>query len=97
MEEPSDLFTVDGSSGEIRTRAPLAFRADSGALSPDNAHGVVVVARDRGDPPLSSRAAVTVLVKPANQRAPEWSAEVYSAAVPETARVGTSVLTLSAV
>ncbi len=87
---------MDGGSGEITTLVSLTYNPDTGALSPDNTHRLVVVARDRGDPPMSSEVPVTIHVKPANQQPPVFVEDSYRSAVAENTPIGTSVLTVMA-
>ena len=96
LKEPSDLFSVDGSSGEISTLASLTYNADSGADAPDNKHSLVIVAMDRGEPPMSSEVTVTIEVKPANQEPPVFDEHAYRSAVAEDAAVGRSVISVHA-
>ena len=96
MKEPSDLFSVDGSSGEITTLVSLTYNADSGANAPDNKHSLVIVAMDRGEPPMSSEVTVTIEVKPANQEPPVFEEHAYRSAVAEDAAVGSSVISVHA-
>ncbi|XP_053313796.1 cadherin EGF LAG seven-pass G-type receptor 2 [Spea bombifrons] len=56
-----------------------------------------VEARDRGQPSLSSSAAVSVQVLDVNDNSPEFTQDEYHARLNEDAAVGTSVLTVRAV
>ncbi|XP_063309266.1 cadherin EGF LAG seven-pass G-type receptor 2 isoform X2 [Pelobates fuscus] len=56
-----------------------------------------VEARDRGQPPLSSSASVSVQVLDVNDNTPEFTQHEYQARLNEDAAVGTSVLTVWAV
>ncbi|KAM4700821.1 cadherin EGF LAG seven-pass G-type receptor 2 isoform 2-T2 [Discoglossus pictus] len=56
-----------------------------------------VEARDRGQPSLSSSAAVTIQVLDVNDNDPEFTQHEYQARLNEDAAVGTSVLTVRAV
>nr|CAD7449819.1 unnamed protein product [Timema bartmani] len=51
-----------------------------------------VTARDRGDPPRSTRVAVEVKVTDENDNSPVFDPRQYSASIPENASIGASVL-----
>nr|CAD7463601.1 unnamed protein product [Timema tahoe] len=54
-----------------------------------------VTARDRGDPPRSTRVAVEVKVTDENDNSPVFDPRQYSASIPENASIGASVLQVS--
>ncbi|XP_054244953.1 protocadherin gamma-B5-like [Indicator indicator] len=96
-----------GENGQVRCElsgeAPLSLVASSGgsykvvtacALDREQAaeHRVTLVARDRGSPALSSRAALVLEVSDVNDNAPVFEEEVYSAYVAENNAAGAPVL-----
>ena len=82
-------FTVNGQSGTITTIHKLDREKQS-------QYAFDVKATDKGDPPLSSVAQVSVTVTDINDNPPQFQKPVYYASVLENARWGTTVLTVSA-
>ncbi|XP_076205929.1 protocadherin gamma-B5-like isoform X3 [Aptenodytes patagonicus] len=94
-------------SCELRSEAPLSIVASSGgsykvvtasALDREQAaeHRVAVVARDRGSPALSSRAALVLEVSDVNDNAPVFEEAAYSAYVAENNAAGAAVVRVRA-
>ncbi|XP_075366225.1 protocadherin gamma-B5-like [Mycteria americana] len=94
-------------SCELSGEAPLSMVASSGgsykvvtasALDREQApeHRVTVVARDRGSPALSSRAALVLEVSDVNDNAPVFEEAAYSAYVAENNAAGAPVLRVRA-
>ncbi|XP_074912797.1 protocadherin gamma-B5-like [Buteo buteo] len=94
-------------SCELSGEAPLSVVASSGgsykvvtasALDREQAaeHRVAVVARDRGSPALSSRAALVLEVSDVNDNAPVFEEAAYSAYVAENNAAGAPVLRVRA-
>ncbi|XP_072729068.1 protocadherin gamma-B5-like isoform X7 [Ciconia boyciana] len=94
-------------SCELSGEAPLSMVATSGgsykvvtasALDREQApeHRVTVVARDRGSPALSSRAALVLEVSDVNDNAPVFEEDAYSAYVAENNAAGAPVLRVRA-
>ncbi|XP_074912339.1 protocadherin gamma-B5-like [Buteo buteo] len=94
-------------SCELSGEAPLSIVASSGgsykvvtasALDREQAaeHRVAVVARDRGSPALSSRAALVLEVSDVNDNAPVFEEAAYSAYVAENNAAGAPVLRVRA-
>ncbi|XP_075571766.1 protocadherin gamma-B5-like [Pelecanus crispus] len=94
-------------SCELSGEAPLSIVASSGgsykvvtasALDRERApeHRVTVVARDRGIPALSSRAALVLEVSDVNDNAPVFEEAAYSAYVAENNAAGAPVLRVRA-
>ncbi|XP_068021775.1 protocadherin gamma-B5-like [Melanerpes formicivorus] len=92
---------------ELSGEAPLSLVASSGgsykvvtasALDREQAaeHRVTLVARDRGNPALSSQAALVLEVSDVNDNAPVFEEDVYSAYVAENNAAGTPVLRVQA-
>ncbi|XP_009328301.1 PREDICTED: protocadherin gamma-A9, partial [Pygoscelis adeliae] len=90
-------------SCELRGEAPLSIVASPGgsykvvtasALDREQAaeHRVTVVARDRGSPALSSRAALVLEVSDVNDNAPVFEEAAYSAYVAENNAAGAAVV-----
>ncbi|XP_068021788.1 protocadherin alpha-2-like isoform X4 [Melanerpes formicivorus] len=84
----SDLFNIDGKSGEIRLRGALDFETVS-------FYELHVTATDGGTPPLSGHCKVELEVLDVNDNAPEVWVTSLSVPVPEDASVGTVVALLS--
>lgn len=86
-----DLFVVDRLSGTIRTAAPLDFEERQ-------LHTLVVRARDKGSPPLSSSTTVSVEVVDVNENlnAPLFEDFVVAASVLENQPAETLVMTVRA-
>ncbi|XP_054024602.1 protocadherin alpha-2 isoform X3 [Dryobates pubescens] len=84
----SDLFNIDGKSGEIRLRGALDFETVS-------FYELHVTATDKGTPPLSGHCKVELEVLDVNDNAPEVWVTSLSVPVPEDASVGTVVALLS--
>ncbi|NXI74820.1 PCDGH protein, partial [Anseranas semipalmata] len=93
---------------ELSGEAPLSLVASSGgsykvvtagALDREQAseHRVTVVARDRGSPALSSRAALVLEVSDVNDNAPVFEEAAYSAYVAENNAAGAPVVRVVAV
>ncbi|XP_074771983.1 protocadherin alpha-6-like [Athene noctua] len=84
----SDVFSIDGKSGEIRLTGALDFETV-------NFYDLHVKATDKGTPPLSGHCKVVVEVLDVNDNAPEVWVTSLSVPVPEDAAVGTVVALLS--
>ncbi|XP_049837416.1 fat-like cadherin-related tumor suppressor homolog isoform X3 [Schistocerca gregaria] len=86
-----EAFSVDRLSGAVRTAAPLDFEERQ-------VHTLVVRARDRGAPPLSSSTTVVVEVVDVNENvhAPQFGEFVWAAAVLENQPAGTLVTAVRA-
>ncbi|NXF93678.1 PCDA2 protein, partial [Eubucco bourcierii] len=84
----SDLFSIDGKSGEIRLRGALDFETD-------NFYELQIKAKDKGTPPLSGHCKVLLEVLDVNDNAPEVWVTSLSVPVSEDASVGTVVALLS--
>ncbi|NXP80275.1 PCDA2 protein, partial [Ramphastos sulfuratus] len=84
----SDLFSIDGKSGEIRLRGALDFETV-------NFYELQIKAKDKGTPPLSGHSKVLLEVVDVNDNAPEVWVSSLSVPVSEDASVGTVVALLS--
>ncbi|CAG5988722.1 unnamed protein product [Menidia menidia] len=85
----SSKFKLDRTSGWITVASSLISDMNKIFL-------VDITATDRGNPPLSARAAVKIAVTEENHHTPEFSQSQISATVPESLAVGTAIRTLSA-
>ena len=83
------IFAIDASTGRVTTKTKLDRE-----VMPE--YEIRVVARDHGNPPLSSTAVVILRVLDANDNSPEFYPQQYLVALVETARVGTAVVTVTA-
>jgi hypothetical protein len=82
-------FVLDQITGIIRTDSNLNYVSQSSYI-------LTVVATDGGIPPRSDTAIVLVNLTDANDNAPVFRQYDYNATVPETAGIGTRLLTVSA-
>ncbi|XP_063909335.1 fat-like cadherin-related tumor suppressor homolog isoform X4 [Zophobas morio] len=84
-------FKIDRLSGTIRTTKPLDFEERQ-------VHSLIAFAIDKGNPPLSSEATVTVYVVDVNENmhAPQFSDLVLNGTVKENQPVGTVVMQVNA-
>uniref|UniRef100_A0A8C8AD23 Protocadherin-16 n=1 Tax=Otus sunia TaxID=257818 RepID=A0A8C8AD23_9STRI len=87
---PSPDIAIDPSNGTLFTIRRVEFDASQPTLD------LVVEARDRGSPSLSSWATVQLQVLDVNDHSPSFQVPRYNASVPEDLRPGTTVLTLEA-
>jgi len=87
----SSSFSVDKLTGTVRTALPLDFEERQ-------LHTVVIKARDRGTPALSSETTLEVEVVDVNENryAPLFGDFVFSAVVPENKPPGTHVTRVKA-
>lgn len=81
------FFTV--SDGTVWTLAKLDFEQK-------NFYNISIIAYDRGNPSLSSRAKLWVTVADTNDAIPDFSKAVYTIEVAENAKAGDTIFTLSA-
>ncbi|NXX40435.1 PCDA3 protein, partial [Tricholaema leucomelas] len=84
----SDLFSIDGKSGEIRLKGALDFEAVT-------LYMLQIKAQDQGTPALSNHCSVELEVLDVNDNAPEVWVTSLSVPVSEDAAVGTVVALLS--
>jgi hypothetical protein len=75
------IFAIDASTGRVTTRTKLDRE-----VIPE--YEIKVVARDQGNPPLSSTATIVLRVLDANDNSPEFYPQQYLVAVSETLQVG---------
>ena len=94
LATPSSVMRLDAETGELFSSSVLQF-ADA-EVSPMNTLSLTVMAIDRGSPPMSGQATVTVVIQPANQYAPVFEKDTYSTAVMDHSAVGTSVIQITA-
>ena len=85
LEENGLPFTLGAVDGLLRVSGPLDREYKSN-------YTLKISARDRGEPPKSSIAKVTVIVFDENDNAPIFDPRQYSATVAENASIGASVL-----
>ena len=83
------LFEVDQESGDIRLLKALDFERNQ-------VHQFIILAIDRGIPPLSGTAQVEIHVLDINDNKPVFQIRNFSAVVSEDSQVGDHVLTLLA-
>ncbi|XP_074100856.1 cadherin-related tumor suppressor fat [Cotesia typhae] len=89
LKEPSLSFNLGAVDGLLRIAEPLDRERRQN-------YTLRISAKDRGEPPKSSEATITVLVLDENDNAPIFDPKQYSATVAENASIGASVLQVSA-
>ncbi|MBZ3877696.1 Protocadherin Fat 4 [Sciurus carolinensis] len=82
-------FQLDNNTGWISVASSLISDLNQNFL-------ITVVAKDKGNPPLSSQATVQITVTEENYHTPEFSQSHMSATIPESHRIGAVVRTVSA-
>ena len=83
-------FQIDNNTGDLTLTRSLDFETLK------KSHVLYVLAVDHGQPPLSGQLHLTVSITDAQDTAPVFVQQVYSAAVLEEAEDGTSVVTVCA-
>lgn len=78
FETPNDQFTISNTTGVITTKSVLTSLK----------YQFTVIARDNGDPPQSSKAAVFISVYKVGKDPPKFTQNVYTARVREDAKPG---------
>uniref|UniRef100_A0A9J2P375 Protocadherin-like wing polarity protein stan n=1 Tax=Ascaris lumbricoides TaxID=6252 RepID=A0A9J2P375_ASCLU len=84
-----DAFKLDRSSGTLRVHKKLDREQN-------DIHVIPVIARDRGNPSLSSSATVTVVLSDVNDNAPQFESCRYDLWIAENSPIGTVVGTIVA-
>lgn len=80
----NDAFTIDATSGVIRT-AKILDREVAGSYE------LKVVAYDKGSPPLSTTAIVTVIIEDVNDNPPRFKSEKLLYTIPENSPIGYAI------
>ena len=83
----ASLFSVDPHQGWVRSLAPLDYEAEQ-------SYTLTIVARDNGQPQLSSSTRLTVTLLDTNDNPPSFTQRHYEAAVNEGALPGTIIFQL---
>ncbi|XP_061109179.1 protocadherin Fat 4 isoform X2 [Conger conger] len=94
-----EYFVSGGnSSGKFRLDKQNGWLSVASSLTSDvnKLFLVEVTAKDRGNPPLSTKAVVRVAITEENHHTPEFSQALVTATVPESLTVGATIRTLSA-
>ncbi|XP_021205801.2 protein dachsous isoform X1 [Bombyx mori] len=86
----SDWFSIDERSGLVTTRSRVDCETNPMPR-------LTVVARDRGNPPLSSTATLLITVLDVNDNEPIFDQSFYNVTVPESEAVGSCILKMSAI
>ncbi|CAB3403624.1 unnamed protein product [Caenorhabditis bovis] len=88
LDDPSKMFAIDWSSGEIRlAKDPRKLKKDV---------GMTVEAVESTKPKLKAHASVQLKLKPVNKDAPLFSRKEYSSHVPESTAVGEQLMSIYA-
>ncbi|KAF7700324.1 protocadherin-16 [Silurus meridionalis] len=89
LETHSDWFSIDTVTGIITTLTQLDYETDP-------TPSLIVVAMDRGRPPLSSTAVVKVILQDINDNEPVFGSKFYNASIKENTAAGTCFLEVKA-
>uniref|UniRef100_A0A4W4F290 Protocadherin-16 n=1 Tax=Electrophorus electricus TaxID=8005 RepID=A0A4W4F290_ELEEL len=81
-ETHSDWFSIDAITGIITTLTQLDYEMDTSPRA-------IVVATDKGRPPLSSTAVVKVILQDINDNEPIFGSKFYNASLKENTAAGT--------
>ncbi|XP_076362821.1 cadherin-related tumor suppressor-like [Tachypleus tridentatus] len=92
LKRPSDFFRIDPGTGEILSKQVIYYKRTSSRISSENQFIVQVRATDQGKPPLSSEVTVVINVVDSNNNPPRFEKPYYFSPVPDSIRVGASVL-----
>ncbi|XP_059821083.1 protocadherin Fat 4 [Hypanus sabinus] len=85
----SNQFALDKNNGWISVASSLRTYVHKGFI-------IIITAKDKGNPPLSSTTTVRILVTEENNHTPQFSQSHISITVPESLTVGTVIRTVSA-
>ncbi|XP_043917634.1 protocadherin Fat 4 [Protopterus annectens] len=85
----SNRFNLQRNSGWISIASSLGYDVNKNFR-------IEVIAKDKGNPPLSSYATVKVVVTEENYHAPEFAQKQISISIPESLTVGSVIRTVSA-
>ncbi|XP_066533752.1 protocadherin-16 [Hoplias malabaricus] len=85
----SDWFSIDAVTGIITTLTQLDYETDP-------TPSMIVVAMDRGRPPLSSTAVVKVILQDINDNEPIFASKFYNASIKENTAAGTCFMEVKA-
>ncbi|XP_060743723.1 protocadherin-16 [Tachysurus vachellii] len=89
LESHSDWFSIDAVTGIITTLTQLDYETDP-------TPSLIIVAMDRGRPPLSSTAVVKVILQDINDNEPVFGSKFYNASLKENLASGTCFLEVKA-
>lgn len=90
-------FTIDSVTGKISLRTPIDFERLAGGNVNIRPIYLTVLARDNGQPSLSSKVPVVIYVHDVNDHAPEFQSLFYEEAVREDIEPSISILEVRAV
>ncbi|GAB6026551.1 hypothetical protein CHUAL_012969 [Chamberlinius hualienensis] len=93
--DPMRNFTINSTTGEITLKSFLDFEAMN-KTEDFRYFNLTVLAKDMGEPVLSSNVTVTVYVQDQNDHYPKFTELMYSAAVREDIRPGDPIIQLHA-
>lgn len=89
MENGSELFMINDTTGRIMTAAKLDREKNSSVT-------FIIIARDKGSPSLESNVTVQVVINDVNDNAPKFQQAFYNVTLPESTFTKTEVETVSA-
>lgn len=96
LKHQSDIFSIDPVSGEIFTKKAIKYKHPSKRFSPENEHGLVIIAMDSGKPPMFSEVMVSISVVNVNNHPPKFSKAHYFSPVLFNMTPGSRILQLQA-
>lgn len=89
LNDPSKMFSIGPVDGLLRVTGKLDRETRS-------SYTLAITAKDRGDPPRSTRETIHVNVLDENDNSPVFDPKQYSAFIAENASIGASVLQVRA-
>uniref|UniRef100_T1GIG2 Cadherin domain-containing protein n=1 Tax=Megaselia scalaris TaxID=36166 RepID=T1GIG2_MEGSC len=92
LQHPSDLFTIDPTSGEIFSKRSMKYKYSQVILSPENMYSFKVIATDNGKPPLYSECLVNINIVNENLHAPKFEKPSYMVPIPSFAKMGQKIV-----
>lgn len=92
LQHPSDLFTIDPTSGEIFSKRSMKYKHSQVILSPENMYSFKVIAMDNGKPPLYSKCLVNINIVNENLHAPKFQKSSYLIPIPAFTVMGQKIV-----
>ncbi|XP_054840813.1 protocadherin alpha-5-like [Eublepharis macularius] len=85
---PSNIFTIDSDTGEIKVKGKVDFEENS-------VYNVEIEAKDKGSPPLSGHCTILIEILDLNDNAPEILLKSMVVPLPEDSPLGTVLALIS--
>nr|XP_056718272.1 protocadherin alpha-3-like [Euleptes europaea] len=86
--DPSNIFTIDSDTGEIKVKGKVDFEENS-------VYSIEIEAKDKGSPPLSGHCTILIEILDVNDNAPEMLLKSMMVPLPEDSPPGTVVALIS--